>query len=171
MLIRRNETAGVFPIDYLRGFMIMANKRSRLLMLFFTLFALGSILLAACARPGTASTSASSSNSSTPASSSTSCPSGTTVTTGLSNFNQSCITLSKGGTLKITPGQGSAYHILNYGQWNGSTQQPATPANAPTLKNLTLTTSPVNIGPFTTAGTYHIYCTVHQGMNLTVIVK
>jgi plastocyanin len=29
----------------------------------------------------------------------------------------------------------------------------------------------VEIGPFTTAGTYHIYCTVHQGMNLEIIVQ
>jgi plastocyanin len=27
------------------------------------------------------------------------------------------------------------------------------------------------IGPFTTAGTFHLYCTVHQGMNLTVVVQ
>ena len=27
------------------------------------------------------------------------------------------------------------------------------------------------IGPFNTAGTFHLYCTVHQGMNLTVIVQ
>lgn len=154
----------------------MANKKG-MLMLLLALFALGSILLAACARPGTASTSSGNTgntgNSSSPTStsSSTSCPKGTTVTTALSNFNQPCITLSKGDTLKVTPGQGSTFHTLDYGQWNGSTQQPATPSNAPALKNLNVTTSPVNIGPFTTAGTYHIYCTIHQGMNLIVIVK
>ena len=27
------------------------------------------------------------------------------------------------------------------------------------------------IGPFNTPGTYHFYCTVHPGMNLTVIVQ
>lgn len=27
------------------------------------------------------------------------------------------------------------------------------------------------IGPFNTAGTYHLYCTIHQNMNLTVIVQ
>jgi len=29
----------------------------------------------------------------------------------------------------------------------------------------------VEIGPFTTAGIYHIYCSVHVGMNLTVVVQ
>jgi len=27
------------------------------------------------------------------------------------------------------------------------------------------------IGPFTTAGTFHIYCSIHPGMNLTITVK
>jgi hypothetical protein len=26
-------------------------------------------------------------------------------------------------------------------------------------------------GPFTTAGIFHIYCTIHQGMNLTIVVQ
>jgi plastocyanin len=29
----------------------------------------------------------------------------------------------------------------------------------------------VTVGPFTTPGTYHIYCTVHPGMTLTVLVQ
>ncbi len=147
----------------------MAHKQVRALMLFLAIFALGSILLAACARPGTASTSGSTTSSSSPTASS-SCPTGDTVKTNANNFEQSCITLSKGGTLKVVPDVAS-FHILDYGQWNGSTQQPATPANAPALKNVQVVSSTVSIGPFATAGTYHIYCTVHQGMDLTVIVK
>jgi plastocyanin len=92
------------------------------------------------------------------------------VKTGTSTFEQTCITLSKGGTLKLVQDQ-TSYHIFDYGQWNGSTPQQQTPAGAPSLKNLTLSGPSVSIGPFTTAGTYHIYCTVHPGMNLTVVVK
>jgi plastocyanin len=145
----------------------MAFKQWRTLALILTAFALGSVLLAACIRPGTASvnTGTSSSAPAAPA-----CPSGTTVQTGVNNFEQSCIALTKGGTLTITPAQAS-YHQLDYGQWNGSTAQPETPSGVPTLKDLQLTSSSVKIGPFTTAGTYHIYCTVHPGMNLTVMVK
>lgn len=109
----------------------------RALMLFLALFALGSILLVACARPGAAtSTGSSSSASSSPTFSSSSCANGDTVQTITSNFAQSCITLSKGGTLKVVPGQGSTFHILDYGQWKNGTPQPATPANAPPLKNV-----------------------------------
>jgi plastocyanin len=31
--------------------------------------------------------------------------------------------------------------------------------------------SSATIGSFTTAGTFKLYCTVHTGMNLTVIVQ
>jgi plastocyanin len=29
----------------------------------------------------------------------------------------------------------------------------------------------VAVGPFNTAGTFHLYCSVHLNMNLTVIVQ
>ena len=44
-------------------------------------------------------------------------------------------------------------------------------SGAPTVTNVQVTSSTVSIGQFTTAGTYHIFCTVHPNMNLTVIVK
>ena len=143
----------------------MVYKQWRLLALTLTAFALGSVLLAACIRPGTASTGPSTSATSAP-----SCPSGTTVKTGTTSFEQSCIQLKKGGTLTIAPDQ-SSFHQFDFGQWNNGTQQPESPPNAPTLKDLQETGSNVQIGPFTTAGTYHIYCTVHTGMNLTVMVQ
>lgn len=172
----------------------MAKKHLRTLALLLAAFTLGSMLLIACSRPGTASTGSSSTSTSgnnsgttstatstggsgtststsTPSSGNTgSCPSGDTVKTGTSTFEQTCITLSKGTMLKVVQDQQS-FHIFDYGQWNGTTPQPQTPAGAPTMKNLTLSGQSVNIGPFATAGTYHIYCTVHPGMNLTVVVK
>lgn len=152
----------------------MTKKHLRTLVLLLAAFALGSMFLMACSRPGTASTGSSSGNGSSPSSSATSgsssCASGDTVKTGTSTFEQSCITLAKGGTLKVVQDQ-TSYHIFDYGQWNGTSAQPQTPAGAPTLKDLTLSGPSVSIGPFTTAGTYHIYCTVHPGMDLMVIVK
>ena len=148
----------------------MAKKQLRTLTLLLAAFALGSLLLVACARPGTASSSNGSSASSSSSSSAASCPAGDTVQTGTTTFEQSCITLSKGGTLKITPAQASL-HILYYGQWNGGSAQTASYPGAPALKDLQVQSASVNIGPFTTAGTYHIYCTVHPNMDLTVIVK
>ena len=150
----------------------MVKKHLRTLALLLAVFAFGSMLLIACARPGTASTSSSSaSSSSNSSSSSSSCQAGDTVKTGTSSFEQTCIALTKGGTLKVVQDQ-TSYHILDYGQWNGTTAQPqSAPAGAPAMKSLTLSGPSVSIGPFTTAGTYHIYCTVHPGMNLTVEVK
>lgn len=55
--------------------------------------------------------------------------------------------------------------------WVNNTPHPATEAGAPTLGNIQVNGNSIEIGPFNTAGTYHIYCTVHPGMNLTVIVQ
>ncbi len=143
----------------------MAKQQLRVLVLLLAALAFGSIVLMSCASPGTGTSSAPS------ATQAPACPAGDTVKTGVSTFEQSCITLSKGGTLTISQDV-SSYHSFDYGQWNGTTQQPATPPNgAPTLRALILSGPSVNIGPFTTAGTYNIFCTVHAGMNLTVIVK
>ena len=138
----------------------MAKKQLRTVALILVMFALGSILFVACARPGTAS--------SAPAPTANPCPSGTSVDTDTSSFAQSCITLAKGATLTVN---GSSTHILDYGQWNGNSAVPATPASAPPLKDLQLSGASVKIGPFTTAGTYHIYCTIHPNMNLAVVVQ
>lgn len=173
----------------------MAKKQWRTLVLLLVVFALSSLLLAACSRTSTAGsgspvgttsanagtspsavTGTSTDTSSTPPSSSSpststgSCAAGTTVKTSVNNFEQSCITLKKGDTLKIVQDQ-TSFHIFDYGQWNGNTQQPASAtAGAPALKSLQMSGPTVSIGPFTTAGTYHIYCTVHPGMNLTIVV-
>ena len=149
----------------------MAKKQLRTLTLLLAAFALGSLLLVACARPGSPTASSGNGGSSSSSSSNTaSCPAGDTVQTGATTFEQSCITLSKGGTLKITPAQASL-HILDYGQWNGGSAQTASYPGAPALKDLQVQSASVSIGPFTTAGTYHIYCTVHPNMDLTVVVK
>jgi plastocyanin len=152
-------------------FLIMAKKQLRTLTLLLASCALVSILLVACARPGTVSSSNSGSASSSSSGSSSSCASGDTVKTNTNNFEQSCIALKKGGTLKVVQDQ-TSFHILDYGLWNGSSAAPENaPAGAPAMKNLQLNGASVSVGPFTTAGTFHIYCTVHPGMNLTVVVK
>lgn len=151
----------------------MAKKQLRVLTLLLAALAFGSILLVACARPGTSTTNTGGSGSSTPAATKTlSCPTGDTVKTGPATFEQECITLSKGGTLKVVQGTGSAFHELDYGLWNGTNAKPeSAPTGAPAMKDLKISTPSTSIGPFTTAGTYHIYCIIHPGMNLTVIVK
>jgi plastocyanin len=87
------------------------------------------------------------------------------------NFAQSSITINKGQSLMLIDDASAAHTIAN-GTWvNGSVQTKQEPG-APVVNNLQFNGNDSHaIGPFTTAGTYHLYCTVHPGMNLTVIVQ
>jgi plastocyanin len=104
-------------------------------------------------------------------------PVGTTYTNGVptvhmnaTNFDQPSVTISKGSKLMLVDDT-SVVHILANGSWQNGTVQKVREAGAPLVNNLQMNGNSVAIGPFTTAGTYHIYCEVHQGMNLTVIVQ
>ncbi|HZU67050.1 MAG TPA: hypothetical protein VFA09_07200 [Ktedonobacteraceae bacterium] len=152
----------------------MYSKRFRILMILLASLALGSILFAACSRPGTSGGSASSS--STPASSgsggssgSSSCPNGTVHLT-VDNFAQNCVNVSKGSKLTLVD-DGSYLHILSNGTWVNGNPQPAKESGAPTISNVQINGGSTQIGPFNTAGTFHIYCSIHVNMNLTVNVK
>jgi plastocyanin len=87
------------------------------------------------------------------------------------NFAQSSITINKGESITlINDAQDS--HIIANGTWdNGAAKQQDEPG-APQVKDLQISGSGQGtIGPFTTAGTFHFYCTVHPGMSLTVVVQ
>jgi plastocyanin len=62
-------------------------------------------------------------------------------------------------------------HIIKNGTWNGNTPQPKTESGAPTVDVTFNGNDSSAIGPFNTAGTYQLYCTIHPGMNLTVNVQ
>jgi len=49
---------------------------------------------------------------------------------------------------------------------------PLQETGAPTVSNLMFSTAGQSrvIGPFNTAGTFHLYCSIHTGMNLTITV-
>lgn len=87
-------------------------------------------------------------------------------------FAQESIAIPRGSTLTLI-NDSSAPHILANGSWMNSNPQamheqgmPAMMANMQVMGNSSQT-----IGPFPTPGTYHFYCTVHPGMNLTVVVQ
>jgi plastocyanin len=121
----------------------------------FILVLLGAItvLLAACAIVDTSTTS-----------------SGPTVHMAASSFIQTSITLHKGDSLNLVD-DASAPHQINNGTWVNSVAKPATESGAPTVNVKFNGSDSGSAGPFTTAGTFHLYCTIHQGMNLTVIVQ
>lgn len=156
----------------------MSNKHLRFLVIMLAILAVSSIILAACTRPGatpnvtTAGTPPGNGTTQGGTGGCATASSGTpSVHMGSNNFIQSCATLSKGQKISFIDDV-QVVHILDYGSWNGSTPQPASAPKAPPLNNLQFSGNDTHdLGPFTTAGTYHIYCTVHPGMNLVVTVK
>ena len=122
---------------------------------------LGVILIAAIAQsgpPGAASTGTTSTNG---------VP---TVHMGVANFTQSSVTIAKGSKLLLVDDV-AVTHILANGSWQHGTATPAHEPGTPTVNNVQVNDNSVEIGPFTTAGTYHLYCIVHRGMNLMIIVQ
>lgn len=101
-----------------------------------------------------------------------------TVTTGTetvhlvgSQFSPNIIALHKGDTLTVVDDSPTPHTLAN-GTWSANNQaQLGAEAGAPTINNVQLNNNTVVLGPFNTPGTYHIFCLVHPGMNLTVIVQ
>jgi plastocyanin len=95
---------------------------------------------------------------------------GPQVQMGGSTFLKPTVTLQKGQTLTLVD-TSSAAHIVTNGTWQNGTAKHMQESGAPTI-NINFAGSDTHTTPaFTTAGTYLIYCTIHSGMNLTVIVQ
>jgi len=93
-----------------------------------------------------------------------------TVHLAASRFAPDIVALHKGETLTVVD-DGAIPHTLANGSWSADNRPaPGVEPGAPTV-NLELNNNTATIGPFATPGTYHIYCTVHPGMALTVIVQ
>jgi plastocyanin len=94
-----------------------------------------------------------------------------TVHMTIDQFTQNVVLVPKGSKLLIV-NDSSVEHILQNGTWDADgTPHLAVESGAPTLQNVSITHGSKEIGPFTTAGVYHIYCTLHRGMNLTIVVQ
>jgi len=88
-----------------------------------------------------------------------------------SNFEQSSITIKKGQRITLV-NDTSEVHIIENGTWddNGNARAEKEPG-APTVDTQMSGNTSQEFGPFNTAGTFHLYCTVHPGMKLTIIVR
>jgi len=96
---------------------------------------------------------------------------GTTVHMGPATFVQSAVTVPVGATLQFVD-DGAFPHIIRNGRWEANNiARPASESGTPPAGDLTTNGQPLTIGPFATAGTFHFYCTIHPGMNLTVTVQ
>ena len=97
---------------------------------------------------------------------------GTGVHMGETTFLQPSVTISKGSSLNLIDDV-PVLHVIGNGSWVNSVVKPARESGAPVVNNLQFNAAgqSMAVGPFTTAGTYHLYCSVHLNMNLTVIVQ
>jgi len=87
------------------------------------------------------------------------------------NFVQSSITIKKGERITLIDDTLIPHTIAN-GIWENGTAKSASEPGAPEVKDMQINgSSQGTIGPFTTVGTFHLYCTIHSGMNLTVVVQ
>jgi len=96
--------------------------------------------------------------------------SGPTVHMSGANFVQTSVTLHKGDKLNLVDDAPSPHVIVN-GSWINGTAKPSTENGAPTINASFNGNDSGAIGPFNTAGTYHVYCTIHQNMDLKIIVQ
>ena len=97
---------------------------------------------------------------------------GTGVHMGETTFLQPSVTISKGSSVNLIDDV-PVLHIIGNGSWVNNVIKPAREPGAPVVNNLQFNAAGQSmvVGPFTTAGTYHLYCSVHLNMNLTVIVQ
>ena len=97
---------------------------------------------------------------------------GTGAHMGETTLIEPSVTISKGSSLNLIDDV-AVLHIISNGSWVNGVAKPATEPDAPTVSNLQFNSvgQSMTVGPFNTAGTYHLYCSVHVNMNLTVIVQ
>ena len=90
---------------------------------------------------------------------------------GSSDFLVPTTTIPKGSKLTLIDDV-AVPHIIQNGTYDANgTPKPAKEPGAPTVNVNFSGSDTKDIGPFTTAGTFHLYCTIHVNMNLTVTVK
>jgi plastocyanin len=149
----------------------MKNNPAKVFAFVLVILALASVVLAACARPGSSSSNeGGSSTSGTSSGGQSGAASSGTVHMGNTNFLQDSVTISKGGSVTLVDDM-SVVHIIQNGSWDNGAAKPAKEPGAPTVQVSFQGNDTHDIGPFNTAGTFHVYCTVHPGMNLTIIVQ
>jgi plastocyanin len=86
-------------------------------------------------------------------------------------FAPDIIALHKGDTLTIVD-DAPVPHTITNGAWTADNKPvPGVEPGAPIIRNVEVNNTTATVGPFTTPGTYHIYCTIHPGMSLTILVQ
>ncbi|BCL84224.1 hypothetical protein ccbrp13_66890 [Ktedonobacteria bacterium brp13] len=92
-----------------------------------------------------------------------------TVHMNASSFAQSSVTIEKGAKVLLVDDT-TAVHNLYNGSWQNGAPTINREQGAPLVNGLQVSGKSVTVGPFAIAGTYHILCAIHKGMDLTIIV-
>jgi hypothetical protein len=91
---------------------------------------------------------------------------------GVDTFLPNAVLVPTGVKLLLANDDPAEEHLLQNGMWDANgTPHPLVEPGAPPLHHVQITGGSLEIGPFTTAGVYHIYCSIHRGMNLTMVVQ
>jgi plastocyanin len=86
------------------------------------------------------------------------------------SFGQESVTIKKGESLTLENVTSSAHLIAN-GTWENGTAKSGVESGAPSVNLNSKGNDSVKTAPFNTTGTYKLYCPIHAGMNLTVVVQ
>ncbi len=142
------------------------------LIITFVLLSFLLLLIAACSRSGNTTASVSNDGANTANHSPATTSDSVDVHLEGTSFDQTSVTIPKGGTVNLINDTGTV-HIIQNGSWENGTAKSAVESGVPVVNGVQFST--INqkqvVGPFTTAGTFNLYCTVHPGMNLTIIVQ
>lgn len=98
--------------------------------------------------------------------------SGPAVHMSSNSFVQAEITIHKGQSVTLIDDDSFTPHIIANGTWKNGAARPENEPNAPKVNDVQINGgAQTAIGPFTTTGTFQFYCTIHEGMNLTITVQ
>jgi len=99
------------------------------------------------------------------------CASSQTIGLATTDFAVHCVTVKANMPVTFNdPTNGGGVHIICIGH-NGACQAGATGPKDLLGSGFTIQPGQTHQVTFTTAGTYHLACTVHPNMNMTVIVQ
>jgi len=132
----------------------------RLLLTSFTTFVVGMIVVSLIVAANPSTSAASTTTNGEP-----------TVHMSATDFVQNVVLVPKGVKLRLVD-DGNVEHVLRNGFWkaDGAPESGVEPG-APVVRDVTVNGGSIEVGPFATAGVYHIYCTIHSQMNLTIVVQ
>jgi plastocyanin len=93
------------------------------------------------------------------------------VDMGVAAFQQSSVSIKAGESVHFVDPASGGTHVICVGEGVKCVQQDGAPAELNTADGMTFNTGDNKNIVFPTAGTYHVVCIIHPGMEVTVTVS